>query len=435
MNNLFNVSLWGDEAFSALAAQKPFFQMIGIVAKDTSPPLFYIINWAWFRIFGSSEIAIRSLSFLFYLATAIFIYLIGKELFSKQAGIIAALLSFFNPFLFPYAFEGRMYYCLLFFTVASFYFLIKKKRGGHIITASAVLYSHHFAIFAVFTQFVWELIINIRKNGKRGIMPAIKPYFIIGLIYLPWLYPFWLQTKLVSSGFWLGKPKINDLIGTFGNFLKHKEVFGFQKYLPIIPCLILIFRKWQKRDLTKDLLLILWATVPVVATFIISQTSLSIFYERYLLASVVPIMILLGSKIRKVSWISILIVLISYIAISWNYFTHPYKRPFREFASWIKTNVDPNIPIINYNGSAHHLWETKYYQIPAPIYSPGGPLPFFVGTAQMDKDDVIYQLPEAKIVGVISSNKPEDISIENYQTINYHQEGPLFFILMSKNEN
>jgi len=435
MNNLFNVSLWGDEAFSAIAAQKPFFQMIRVVAKDTSPPLFYVINWIWFRIFGSSETAIRSLSLIFYLATAILIYLIGKQLYSKRAGIIAALLSLFNPFLFPYAFEGRMYYCLLFFTVASFYFLIKKKRTCHIIMASAALYSHHFAIFAVFTQFIWELIVNVSKKGKKGIIPSIKPYLIIGITYLPWLYPFYLQTKLVSTGFWLGKPKPRDLTNIFINFIRHQQVVRFQKYLPIAFGLGLVLRKWLRKKRSKDLLLILWAVLPPIITFAISQTSLSIFYERYLLASVVPIMILVASNMRKISLPIIPIILIGYIAISWNYFTHPYKRPFREFSNWVRANTSSEIPIINYNGSAHHLWETKYYQIPAPIYSPGGPLPFFVGTAQMDKNDVVYQLPDAETIGVISSNNPDDVSIENYKTINYHQEGSLFFILMSKNEN
>ena len=36
-------SLWGDEAFSALAVMKSFPEMIGVVMRDTAPPLFILL--------------------------------------------------------------------------------------------------------------------------------------------------------------------------------------------------------------------------------------------------------------------------------------------------------------------------------------------------------------------------------------------------------
>lgn len=431
MNTLFNCSLWGDEAFSAVAAQKAFLPMMQVVLKDTSPPLMYIIMWTWFRLFGSSEISIRSLALLFYLATIFVIYLIGKKLFSTKAGILGALLSFFNPFLFPYAFEGRMYFCLLFFITLSFYFLITKNKLGYVLSAAAALYSHHFGVLAIFAQFVWQLT-QIKKFDSKNIKQLVSPYLLVGLAYLPWIYPFYLQTKLVSTGFWLGKPKIKDLLTTFIHFLKHEEVIKAQKVIPYLTGVVLIFRKWQKKDVGKDLLLISWAIIPAATAFLISQTSLSIFYERYLLYSVPPIMILLASKTRKISFPIIGLVLLIFITTCWQYFINPFKRPFREFASWVKENSPKNTFIVNYNGASHHIWESKYYGIEAPIYTPGGELPFFVGTAQMTEKDTISQLPEVKSIALISSESPDSVKVEGYWITGHRRIGPLYFIYIQK---
>ncbi len=429
MANLFNCSLWGDEAFSTVLAQRRFWPMIKIIANDTSPPLMYIIMWTWFRVFGSSEIAIRSLTLLFYLGTIVIIYLIGKELFNRKTGILAALLSFFNPFLFPYAFEGRMYFTLLFFITLSFYFLVKENKWGYILSAAAALYSHHFAILVLVPQFLWQLI-KLKKYDLSSFWSIIKNYLLVGLIYVPWLYPLYLQTQKVAGGFWLGTPKLKDLGNLYIHLIKHRLVYPVQKYIPFLGGLILALRKWSKKKLKADSLLFLWAVLPPLLTFLISQTSLSIFYERYLLYCVPPLMLLAASRMRKISWLLIIGLLAIYIAVSSYYFSHPHKADFRKFAQVVKKNKNTDF-LINFNGTAHHLWESKYYNLEAPIYAPGGELPFFVGTAQMTKEDTINQLPDNQIIGIIGSTSPNDIdipSISNYQLKNHYQVDKFHYI-------
>lgn len=429
--NLFNCSLWGDEAFSAVLAQKPFIPMLKIVAKDTSPPLFYIISFIWFRLFGSSEIAIRSLSFIFYLATIIFIYLIAKKLFGKAAAVFSAVLTFFNPFLFPYAFEGRMYYSLLFFVVLSFYFLIKKNRLGYIIGITLSLYSHHFSVFAIFAQFIWRIITKEQPFKK-----IIQDYLIAAVLYLPWLYPLYLQTSLVAGGFWLGKPTPKDLAGLFWNFISGELIYRIQRVLPILAIICLSIRRWSRKKFADDLFLILWAICPPILTFLISQTKLSIFYDRYLLYSIPPIMIILASRLRKVSFLPIIAIILIYAIVSEYKFNHPFKKPFREFAQWIKENISSNTVIVNYNGKSHHLWESKYYGIEAPLLVESGKLPFYVGTAQMTKDDVVGRLPENKEIGVITSDDPYQIRISGHRVKDFYQLDSLYFVwLKDEKEN
>ena len=124
--NQFTASLWGDEAWAATLAVKPIIQLITTVARDTSPPFYYLLLHAWMKIFGTSEVVIRSLSFLFFLGTVWTVFLIGKRLWDKKTGFLAALITFTNPFLFSYAFEGRMYSLLVLTSTLSVYFFLKK---------------------------------------------------------------------------------------------------------------------------------------------------------------------------------------------------------------------------------------------------------------------------------------------------------------------
>jgi len=109
MLNQFNASLWGDEAFSAVLSKNQPLEIIKIIIRDTSPPLYNLTLHFWYQIFGISEVSIRALSFTYFVVTILFVYLIAKLLWGKKTGIISAILTFLNPFFFTYAFEGRMY--------------------------------------------------------------------------------------------------------------------------------------------------------------------------------------------------------------------------------------------------------------------------------------------------------------------------------------
>ena len=65
----FIESYWRDEAFSILMAQHKWTDISWLTAQDFSPPLYYYLLKVWIMVFGSSEIATRSLSLLCYVMT------------------------------------------------------------------------------------------------------------------------------------------------------------------------------------------------------------------------------------------------------------------------------------------------------------------------------------------------------------------------------
>ena len=459
MDNVFNQSIWGDEGFSAILSMKSLPEIIKIITRDTSPPLWNIWEWLFFRLFGTDEIVIRSLAFLFFMGTVFFTFKIGQLLWGKRTGFLAATLTFLNPFFFTYAFEGRMYSILALGVTASTYFylrILKTKdsklktfdKVGYIISTLWALYSHHFAIFAVFLQglwFIYEFVFGQRKKAKI----IFKLFIYIAIGYLPWIYPLYIQTKMVGGGFWLGTPTLKELRNLIYEYLAegiktHPLIIIGLKLHQIALYLVLaglVVRNWFK-DFKNNLFLISWFLFPILATWGVSQIFQSIFFNRYLLYSIPPAMLILASNRRRVlSTVLIGAVIIFFSVIDFHYFTHPVKRPFRQLASFVRETRTTEDLLINWNAASHHLWETKYYDIFAPIYIPsGGELPFFVGTALMEDGDIIQEIPEkTNRVGVITSGSIDDVSLPGYTEIeiqSYHSapNAEIHFLWLQKDK-
>jgi uncharacterized membrane protein len=413
--NQFTVALWGDEAFSAILSMKSIPEIIKIIMRDTSPPLYNILEHLAFQLWGTDEIIIRGLSFAYYLVAVFFVYEIGVFLWNKKTGLLAALLTFFNPFFFIYAFEGRMYSLLAAGVVASMYFFLKlqfaKKINysdwyGYILASLIALYTHHFAIFPLFIQGLWFL----AKPKKL----LFKAFFLIGVGYLPWLIPLYRQVTMVGSNFWLGTPTFKDLLSLIGDYLGKGQKHDFALPAMVLVIAALILRKWAFKK--KDLFLLSWFSLPILLTWTISQVFQSIFFNRYLIYSIPAAMLLVASQGRKFSEAILVLILGFYIVVSGAYFVSPTKDPFNLLAAYVRESKRGDDFVIHGDAGSHQLWESKYYGIPAPIYVPNKQeLPFFVGTALMEEGDIIDKLPpKARRIGVITKGEVAENLLPNY---------------------
>jgi len=455
METVFNQSIWGDEGFSAILSMKPLPEIIKIISRDTSPPLWNIWEWLIFNTLGTDEVYIRGLSLAFFLGTVFFAYRIGSFLWSKKTGLLAALFTALNPFFFIYAFEGRMYSIMAFGATASTYYFLqvfyneerirRRDKIGYVFFTLWALYSHHFAFFVVIIQGLWwlyELAFGKRIRAKR----MFKLFLLTGAGYVPWLIPLYNQTKMVGGGFWLGTPTLNDLGNVISDYLakgiKNDELslplfelplYQISLYLVIATT---VLRKWWK-SIKKTIFLLLCFLGPIILTWLISQKFQSIFYNRYLLYTIPAAMLVLVSSRSKISIIPLAILAIFFGIIDYDYFTHPKKLPFRAYSEYVKSELRQGDFLINWNASSHHLWETKYYGIPAPIYvSPeGGDLPFFVGTALMEEDDIIREIPESiQRVGVVTSGSIDEVSLLGYTEGEVKEFNSLKFVWYEKSK-
>ena len=79
MQTVFNQSIWVDEGFSAILSMKSVPEILEIIARDTSPPLWNIFEHYAFQFFGTGEVVIRSLSATFFLLTILFTYRLTED--------------------------------------------------------------------------------------------------------------------------------------------------------------------------------------------------------------------------------------------------------------------------------------------------------------------------------------------------------------------
>ncbi len=101
-------SIWFDEGWSAYAAIQPTIQA-AIDSDKTNPPLYYVIVNIAARGLGDSEFALRWVSLAFGLIGIALAYQVGKTLFNRRAGVMAALVMTTSPLLWWAAQEARMY--------------------------------------------------------------------------------------------------------------------------------------------------------------------------------------------------------------------------------------------------------------------------------------------------------------------------------------
>ncbi len=184
-----NQSFWADEALTAYEAHLPFGAMINTVAHvETTPPLYFVLVWAWAHAFGTGEIALRSISTIAGIALVPIAYLAARDLVSRWAGVIAAAFVTVNPFLIWYSQEARAYMLLAALTGASFVWFVRARSdpSARNLTwwacfSALALMTHFFAGFLVAPEALWLL--WAARNRAAGV--AVAAVALTQLAMLP----------------------------------------------------------------------------------------------------------------------------------------------------------------------------------------------------------------------------------------------------------
>lgn len=173
-------SYWFDEAQAAHELGRSFGSMVhGLLAKETNPPLYFVLGWVWGHIFGTGEVALRSLSALAGVAAIWLAYACGRELVSRSAGLVAAALVAISPFMIWYSQEAREYMLLSALSAASLLWFVRARRTGTrralgwwSLFSALALCTHFFAAFLVWPEAAW-LLWSLRRRAVPAILPPV----------------------------------------------------------------------------------------------------------------------------------------------------------------------------------------------------------------------------------------------------------------------
>lgn len=321
-----------DEAFSYLLAHKGIFEIITLSAQNGNPPLYYLILRLWMGIFGTSEVAMRSLSLLCFMGIAYFVYDFLTEVcnLDKKRSLWYLLLIFGNPFLSYYAFEAGPYAMIAFFATASCYAFHVGKKRLYLMSTLLGLYTHYFMIFIVSIQAIFILLTH-RK--LRGIYDEMKKIALPIVAWMPWFIFMVIQKKGSIQPLETQRPIIKDLW-----YMLAIQYTAFEKTLRNMPSdytvlvrnlaivLIMLFsiggvyiylkNKHSKRIAT---FLALWTFLPPLIIFIVSFFTTSFYTPKLLIISTPALLLLLiyimeaiPAKARIVSLVVLTILTVQY---------------------------------------------------------------------------------------------------------------------------
>lgn len=263
-----NQSLWLDEAIQFKAVSQftlpELFKVY--LPTDFNPPLSYLVNFGFSRVFGYSEIALRLPSVIFGALTVWLMYKLG--------GKWPALLLATSGLHIYYSQEARMYSLSALAVTASFYCLKKKNWWGYVIASLAAIYSHYLTVFIFPAQFFW-----VKK----------KYWLLIILGYLPWL-PIFLKQLVnglsVPGTVWggvIGGASLKNILLIPVKFLigriSLENNFLFAAVLAF-PLALVGWLLWQ--GIKRKKLLAAWLVVPVLLISAISLFLPVLAYFRLL---------------------------------------------------------------------------------------------------------------------------------------------------------
>jgi len=305
-------SIWFDEAFSAYLIRFDFAQIAHYTAADVHPPLYYWALKAWSLLFGTSEIALRSLSVLFAVIAIIFCFLLVRRLFGRKAAYITVLLLAVSPMLIRYGQEARMYAMAAAIAMAATYTMVialqsKKKLPWIIygILIAAGMWTHYFVAMVWLAHWLWRaLTVWRRKNSIIGYLKKLftkewaGAYALAIILYIPWMSSMFHQLFDIQSGwFWIspvGADTLTNYLTTTIFFQQHDQLSPWLSLLFLIVVIALValaviaYHRTRGKQRTAYMLIASLAIVPVLLVFIASLPPLrSSFIERYLMPSVV----------------------------------------------------------------------------------------------------------------------------------------------------
>lgn len=392
-------SFWRDEAFSYLLAKQNMINILLLTAKDFNPPLYYLLLHWWMIFFGSSEMAIRTLSFVFFLVTLYIIGLFFIEIFkiSIKKTFIYLLLFVLNPVLHYYAFEARMYSLFAFLASLSFYFLYKKQYRKYAFTVILGLFTHYFMFFALLGQ-IFFLFATDKKNLRKHSIMFIK----IAIYYVPWILVVAFSKTPFAGQFWIPSLNIKTVLNIPGIlFTGHEQFMGFPYWLlPIISLLLVgIFMATPKANNNKHMAVFLfsWFILPL---FLVVAFSLfkPIFLPRYiifitigLLLSVVYVLERYKARTKMVLFILLLLFSFHYSLLQvFMRNKEDIKKPLLEIKKMLgKDDVVYVTHEFNFHPAQYYINEKQVY-----IYNKTyEEIPVFVGKVLIPQNKITNTLP------------------------------------------
>ena len=394
-------ALIGDEAFSALNSAGSLEKLAALYyTVEATPPLHYLLLFAWQRLIGSSEYALRFPSAAFGVLTVAMVYVMGRRLVSAPAGALAAIFVAASPYLIAQSQIARSYsMAIAAGALAALTLLLVLDRPSRsrwliYIGASALaIYTHTVMVLATAGLAVGYVVLPSAVRDRITVGRWLLAHTVIGILFLPWIVR---SAMLIANpaSVWFEEGDAFELIQRMlQSFALGNRPISALGDLTIVAmvCLATVGIvggwRWDSGD-KPNRLIALWLLVPLLLVLAISLR-VPITRDRYLIGAFIPFVLAIAwglqvlgmrmsrmmggfasNRLRLLGLFAGLVLLVAPAAVALpDYYRKAefiHAVTIRELQSTIKTTAGPNLAVVLNFDSADPLF--KYYDLsPARI--------------------------------------------------------------------
>ncbi|MFZ8845150.1 glycosyltransferase family 39 protein, partial [Thermoflexus sp.] len=134
-----------DEAHGAVVWIYDLPGTLAAVARDSHPPLYYLVLWGWLRLVPH-PFALKFVSPFFALLALALTYRLVAEAAGRRAAAGAVLLMAFNPLFFALATLGRMYPMAIAAAALGFRQALRRRDGSWLLSAWVLTLTHFYGL-------------------------------------------------------------------------------------------------------------------------------------------------------------------------------------------------------------------------------------------------------------------------------------------------
>lgn len=305
--------LWTDEGLSLYRARLDLpgilsneIMVRGVVTKDTTPPFYFLLLHFLRAGAGESVFALRMLGVMAGVLMVPLLFLLGQRLFSKQAGLVTALLGALSPFHVWYSQDARTYSLLIALSLISVYaslrmrdpFASRSQRamwiGAWLLTGVTMVYTHYTGFLVLAFEGAVLIVESIFQLQRRWLMVAI---ILASLPTIPLVqYAIW-RTQYVSEYGVAFRPLdriFQELISAFSLGLSETLVHPWWAILPFLALAILGVFGARNGKWRSSLFLLAYFLIPVLIFFAITLFKPLYTGPRHLIIALPPFLLLMG---------------------------------------------------------------------------------------------------------------------------------------------
>lgn len=360
IHGLGDESLWNDEIASLHDAQALGPDVI-LEQLRVARPLYYVLLRPWIEVFGTSEVAMRSLSVMIGVATIPAVYYLGLELYGHRTAIVGAALLTFSRFHVRWSQDVRMYALLGLLATLSMLTFVRylehgdrRRRALYVATTAALVYTHLYGVLLLLAQAGYgSLAVLLDRFDDPDIAPAdwVGTVGGIAAVSLPVALAVGATSVDVFSGdtslvAWLGAPDPLVPLWVPSQHLYRTDEAGLVLVtIPIVVVLIALATYHDREVPSQTVLLASWFGGVVVLPFVVSMLVKPMLALRYTIAALPAVLMLVGRGmdrvmaaidpvfVRRMALLGLVVVMLPPLA---TYYEEPQHAQWRDVVDYVE---------------------------------------------------------------------------------------------------